>query len=344
MQQTMKLSIFLALFMLSASPLRADWIVERVSQPAFVAIGKRPWEELVSGEIVPAAAWIQTGRYGRVLLSSGGDYLQFKPNTVASVATWPEGSHEHTTIFQKFGELLLSVNPDAGGIVTVETPFLVTTVKGTVFSVRVNLDGGRVAVSRGRVSVIDLGRSEETEVGRGQAVTVRADGSSMARVKGPGPMAPVVKVAPRVPRVGQARPGASLRRGGAFDPAVRSGRGDNYLDLFTREDAEGEGIQAMIDARSEVPDEPPPPSPPAEPEEPAPTSPTVPDAPPETPSDVVDEPGDVPAPDPDYDVGIMTSSSDEGFARATFPGLVGTIPGGDGRPRGRPENSCTQAA
>ena len=60
-------------------------------------------------------------------------------------------------ILQKFGALLVDVDASRPARTSVETPYLVSLVKGTRFEVEVTLRGTEVRVERGMVEASGLG-------------------------------------------------------------------------------------------------------------------------------------------------------------------------------------------
>jgi FecR protein len=200
------LLVVLLLIAGAAPPAYADWIVARVSQPTTYATDGRSWRRLTLGMDVPNNAWIHTGRRGRLLLRRSNDLIQFKPNTVAAISSRIDNGHETTTIFEKFGSILIDVEPRSYRSHTVETPFLAATVKGTRFEMDVDLKGANLRVIQGVVEVTHRVRGERVDVITGQHVRTFASVDRPLSVRGRGPKQPVSRITPTEPPLKPARP------------------------------------------------------------------------------------------------------------------------------------------
>ena len=148
------------------------WVVDKITQPAEYTLDASTWHELRAGMEVPNQSWIRTGRRGRLILRRELEMIQFKSNTVASIASRVEGGLLRTHVQQKLGFILLDVETRAAKHTSVETPFLAAVVKGTRFSVDVHRRGAELRVERGVVEATDLAGGERIDVHSGQRVSV----------------------------------------------------------------------------------------------------------------------------------------------------------------------------
>jgi len=174
----------------------ADWVVERVSQPALFTADRQVWNELETGMVVPDSSWIHTGAGGRLMLWREDEMILFSPETMASIVT-RQRSGRKTDIAHQYGTLLLDVETRGDRHTTVHTPFLAAVVKGTRFEVSVGSAGGTVRVERGLVETTDIGRGERVDVRPGQNVQVTIGSTEPLSVQGPGRKDRAVKVAAR---------------------------------------------------------------------------------------------------------------------------------------------------
>lgn len=142
---------------------------------------------------VPNAAWIHTGKRGRVILGRDEEKIMFAPNTMAAIMSKTTGGKRETVVGQQFGRLLLDVETRAEQHTTVQTPYLAAVVKGTRFETIVDGRTAGIRVERGSVEATDFGSRTQVDVRSGQSVAVNAGDSAPLSVKGPGEKATVRK-------------------------------------------------------------------------------------------------------------------------------------------------------
>jgi hypothetical protein len=189
----------------------ADWIVERVTQPAKYSTDGQTWTPIANGMVVPEGSTIFTGPRGRALIKRGSDTVIFAPNTVAAIVNDPRSGFR-SDIVQKVGGLILEVERRDRPHTRVRTPFLAAVVKGTTFEVQVGRQSALVSVTSGVVEVTDLRRGERVDVQARQSVIVSMALPEPLRVQGRGHKAPVQRVPPAEPEItpfGAEREGAS---------------------------------------------------------------------------------------------------------------------------------------
>ncbi len=108
----------------------SEWLVTRVSQPAFYAMDSKSWRPLQAGMSIPAKSWVNTGRTGRVLLQRNGDTVVIQPNSMTGVASASDASNR-ISIQHRAGQILLDINEGNTPRVKVRTHHLTAVVKGT---------------------------------------------------------------------------------------------------------------------------------------------------------------------------------------------------------------------
>jgi hypothetical protein len=117
---------------------------------------------------------LATGNEGRTVMTSGHDILRLEPQT-AIVASDSEQEGPATVIELLYGTLhVKAARRSEGKTLSIETPSLVATVKGTEFEVVVLDHGTAVSVSEGLVSVRSVRSPEAIDVTPGHTAVVSA--------------------------------------------------------------------------------------------------------------------------------------------------------------------------
>ena len=104
-----------------------------------------------SGAKVAAPLKIETGADGWLRVEQASGTVDVGPN---SIVLLPVASAEKETIVQSLGRVLYSVKPRKARTFAVETPYLVSVVKGTVFSVAIDDDATSVSLLEGSVELV----------------------------------------------------------------------------------------------------------------------------------------------------------------------------------------------
>lgn len=205
--------LILTAMLLAASvrPAVAEWRVERVLPVTNYTQGAA-WVPLQRGMVVPDQAWIHTGVRGRVLLRNGGSVIEIKPNTVAMLAFRPSRRVKDTSVFVKIGRVFLDIEGQTAGEVSVASPFLAATIKGTRFDLTVGVDRADAHVRRGVVAVTDLARGLQVDLRQSQRASVTGRALVLG---GRGPFGPIVEKCPRAPQIDPARRQIESERTGA---------------------------------------------------------------------------------------------------------------------------------
>lgn len=150
------------------------------------------WRPVAPGTPLLVSAKIRTGANGRMTAARGVSVMEFSPNSQAELREI-EPTGLRTTIFQTLGRVLFRVEKQNVRHFEVRTPYLVTAVKGTVFSVDVSAAGASVSVSEDVVGVSRGGGAaapDAVDVAPGQIATTSAAPGSAISVTTEGAPAP----------------------------------------------------------------------------------------------------------------------------------------------------------
>ncbi|MGK2740956.1 FecR domain-containing protein [Tepidicaulis sp. LMO-SS28] len=175
------------LICLFVAPVRADelWRVEKVSGEVTVLSGAAEPAALTPARDLPPGSVVETGSTGRAVLSRGEEVIVVSPNSSISIS--PESARGMlTSILQRVGTILLTVDKKDRQHFEVETPYLAAVVKGTKFSVSVDGAGAAVHVMEGAVEVIDLDTGDVGVVRPGQTAQSFVEAGKGLSVSGPG--------------------------------------------------------------------------------------------------------------------------------------------------------------
>lgn len=113
---------------------------------------------------------ILTGANGRAVITHGQDKLTVSPNSKSTVPE-PAGTGQITRIQQALGSVLYHVQHRITDRFEVDTPYLVSVVKGTTFNINVTSDASTVALIEGRLQVYTPDKKFELILKPGQAAT-----------------------------------------------------------------------------------------------------------------------------------------------------------------------------
>ncbi len=132
-----------------------------------------PWSAVRRGDLLEPESAVRTQKRSRTTLARNGDVILVDP---ASEIVLPAvASGKSTVIRQGSGNALYRIEPSPERSVSVETPWLVAGVKGTVFSVIVEPAWASVSVASGRVEVRCLATGEVAGLGPGDMVVFDAE-------------------------------------------------------------------------------------------------------------------------------------------------------------------------
>ncbi len=213
------------------------WDVAELSGKVQARHGNGDWYPLAKDARLNAATEIITGSDGRVVLARGTSTITLAGDSHLEVPN-PSQQASDDGVFQSLGTLLYKVKPKLGQRFKVKTPYLVTTIKGTVFSVTVNTLGASVHVSEGLVDVTPTQGGDGAAVGAGQSASVAAAAGADVNVEGAG-----TQGAP------QPKSGDDADAGGDRP----SGQSHSGQVIFADEDAPGHAISDDARASSNNP-------------------------------------------------------------------------------------------
>ena len=171
--------IYLLIIIICSSPglasaqSRVDqaWSVVEVSGAVTVMdVSRREFPNLRTGVRLPVPFSVQTGSDGHLVLTHGQDKLTVGAEARFTIPlSHTNASDPATRIKQGLGTVLYQVEHRTKGTFQVETPFLVSVVKGTTFNIRVTADDSTVALIEGRLLVSTPDEKSQLMLTPGQA-------------------------------------------------------------------------------------------------------------------------------------------------------------------------------
>ena len=187
--------IFLHRPSLAADAKPAGWTVVQAAGDARYRLSDMPgtpWLSVKAGTFVALQAQFETGTDGRVVLTREGDRITMSPNS-RIVLPDAKPASTVTRVFQSFGIMLYKVRSRAGNVPVggkhprrfeVQTPYLVSTVKGTTFSISVTGNGSAVNLIEGILQVSTPDDAVSTQILGGQIASVAANaGNAISVIK-----------------------------------------------------------------------------------------------------------------------------------------------------------------
>lgn len=130
--------------------------------------------QIRNGDVLKTPIRIVTGADGALHIEQPSSALDIGPDSVI-VVPGTTGSSLAEKILQELGRVLYSVKPRKSGSFTVETPYLVSVVKGTTFSVAIADSSAAVTLLEGLVEVSGPGTTDRVVLQPNQRA-VRAAG------------------------------------------------------------------------------------------------------------------------------------------------------------------------
>ena len=139
------------------------------------------WRLATRGETFDGTFSVETGADGQATLTHGDDVIHVSPNSQMELEP-PARGGVVTQVVQSLGNLFFGVETRPDRNFKVETPYLVTLVKGTTFSVSVSEDGAAVAVAEGTVAVFASEGNDSQDITTGRTAHVSATDRSTVSV------------------------------------------------------------------------------------------------------------------------------------------------------------------
>ncbi len=163
------------LFIIGISGVNADptgkyWTVSEISGTASIESAAGKQLNAQTGSQLDPAFTVLTGADGHVVISHGQDRLTVGPDSRSTVAL-PKQTESGiiTRIKQALGSVLYQVEHRVNGGFEVDTPYLVSVVKGTTFNINVTRDASTVSLVEGRLLVYTPDKTSELMLTPGQA-------------------------------------------------------------------------------------------------------------------------------------------------------------------------------
>lgn len=141
----------------SASDSANRWSVQTLSGDIFVAsVGQEDWYSPESGQVLNAPFRIRTGATGSVILARGEDTLLVAPQSRIEIQAAQDSPDDGlmTRILQAIGSLVYQVEKRPRQRFEVHTPYLVSVVKGTTFTISVSESDTAVSLDEGSLEVL----------------------------------------------------------------------------------------------------------------------------------------------------------------------------------------------
>src|SRR5215204_5097822 len=129
----------------------ADWKLVEVTGVVRVASPGRDAASGQANQMLPVGTTVTTAAGGRAALFNGAQRITLGPNSRMTVA--PDSNAGMTRVMQDLGSVLFQVDKKPSQHFRVETPLLAAIVKGTTFTVNIDLTGDSVHVAEGLVEV-----------------------------------------------------------------------------------------------------------------------------------------------------------------------------------------------
>ncbi len=172
------------LFMLSSAVVHASdtlpWLLESSHGDVYARpLGNTSQVDavaVVEGALLQPPFEVLTGRQAKATLTRGDDRLEIAPQSVVEFKVDSvDADGIVARIRQVLGLVLYQVDKIAGRGFEVETPYLVSVVKGTSFSVRVGKRAAGVALAEGRLYVMNGNRESGVMIEPGQTAYFNPD-------------------------------------------------------------------------------------------------------------------------------------------------------------------------
>ena len=179
-----RMAVAVSVIALSAtSAFAADWkLIEVAGVVRVAAPGKAP-APAVADQVLPVGSMVTTAAGGRAALFNGKQRITLGPNSRMAVA--PESNDGMTRVMQDLGSILFQVDKKPSQHFRVETPLLAAVVKGTTFTVNVELGADSVHVAEGLVEVHANQGSATRDVGAGATGVVSKAAPEQLNVETP---------------------------------------------------------------------------------------------------------------------------------------------------------------
>lgn len=123
---------------------------------------------------------VQTGNDGNVRLEHNGTSLDIGPDSTVVIPHGQQNASALEKIQQELGRVLYSVKPRKARPLVVETPYLVSVVKGTTFSIAVDERSSSVALLEGSLQISGPGVDQDVLLEPNQTATRERDSRAIS--------------------------------------------------------------------------------------------------------------------------------------------------------------------
>lgn len=167
----------------SSGAFAADWkLVEVAGVVRIAAPGKVP-TSANANQVLPVGSIVTTAAGGRAALFNGAQRITLGPNSRMTVA--PESNDGMTRVLQDLGSILFQIDKKPSQHFSVETPLLAAIVKGTTFTVNVEVAADSVHVAEGLVEVRANEGGAARDVGAGATGAIARSAPGQLTVETP---------------------------------------------------------------------------------------------------------------------------------------------------------------
>jgi len=132
--------------------------------------GQNTWKTVNSGASLTAPAYLRTGPDSRIVLMHRNDKITVASSSVIMIEAEKKSSNGLLTrIIQTIGYALFDIEHNTGRTNIIETPYLVSVIKGTTFTVQVSQDRTIVNLIKGRILTKAAKFNASTYINSGQS-------------------------------------------------------------------------------------------------------------------------------------------------------------------------------
>lgn len=151
------------------------------------------WHNLSLGENLTGPIFIRTGKDARIILKHRNDKITIASNSLLKLeAESYNDTGILTKIVQSIGYALFDIEKNSGRTNIVETPYLVSVVKGTTFTVQANSERSVVNLIEGRLQVNATQSNASTIIHSGQIAQLAKGDSSISIIDVASQVKPVI--------------------------------------------------------------------------------------------------------------------------------------------------------
>lgn len=130
----------------------------------------KDWRGISTGEDLPGPSYLRTGPDSRIVLKHRNNKITIASSSLIKLEAEKLASEGiFTKIIQTVGYAIFDIEHNTGRTNLIETPYLVSVVKGTTFTVQVSNDRAIVNLIKGRLQINATNSSASTVINSGQS-------------------------------------------------------------------------------------------------------------------------------------------------------------------------------